>query len=77
MNLEGKRAPQFDLEGSDGKKHALKDYAGKMVVLYFYPKDNTPGCTKEACGFKGLHQGLSKAGAVILGAGCARSLAGF
>ena len=51
-NLEGQKAPAFNLAGSDGKKHSLADYAGKNVVLYFYPKDDTPGCTKEACGFR-------------------------
>jgi peroxiredoxin Q/BCP len=50
-SLEGKKAPAFSLDGSDGKKHSLEDYKGKTVVLYFYPRDNTPGCTKEACGF--------------------------
>jgi len=68
MNLEGKKAPEFDLEGSDGKRHRLKDYNGKTVVLYFYPRDNTPGCTKEACGFRDLNRDLLKAGAVVLGA---------
>lgn len=43
MSLEGKKAPDFTLEGSDGKKHSLAEYAGKMTVIYFYPKDNTPG----------------------------------
>ena len=52
MSLEGQKAPGFTLEGSDGKKHSLSDYQGKTVVLYFYPKDDTPGCTKEACGFR-------------------------
>jgi peroxiredoxin Q/BCP len=66
-NLEGKKAPAFSLEGSDGKKHSLADYAGKTVVLYFYPKDDTPGCTKEACGFRDLGSFLKKAGAVVLG----------
>lgn len=66
-NLEGKKAPAFSLEGSDGKKHSLADYAGKTVVLYFYPKDDTPGCTKEACGFRDLGSSLKKAGAVVLG----------
>ena len=66
-NLQGKKAPAFNLEGSDGKKHALDDYKGKTVVLYFYPKDNTPGCTKEACGFRDLNAPLKKAGAVVLG----------
>lgn len=66
-NLEGKKAPAFNLEGSDGKKHSLEDYKGKTVVLYFYPKDNTPGCTKEACGFRDLNAALKKAGVVVLG----------
>ncbi len=66
-NLEGKKAPAFSLEGSDGRKHSLKDYKGKTVVLYFYPKDNTPGCTKEACGFRDLDASLKKSGAVVLG----------
>jgi peroxiredoxin Q/BCP len=66
-NLEGKKAPVFSLEGSDGKQHSLEDYKGKTVVLYFYPKDDTPGCTKEACGFRDLGASLKKAGAVVLG----------
>jgi peroxiredoxin Q/BCP len=66
MNLEGKKAPEFELEGSDGKRHRLKDYNGKTVVLYFYPRDNTPGWTKEACGFRDLNQDVQKAGAVVL-----------
>jgi peroxiredoxin Q/BCP len=65
--LEGKMAPGFELEGSDGKKHSLCDYAGRSVVLYFYPKDNTPGCTKEACRFKDLHQEVDEIGVVLLG----------
>lgn len=63
----GKKAPAFTLEGSDGKKHSLKDYAGKTVVLYFYPKDNTPGCTKEACGFRDLQAEFNQLDAVVLG----------
>lgn len=66
-NLEGKKAPAFSLEGSDGRRHSLEDYKGKTVVLYFYPRDNTPGCTKEACGFRDLAGPLKKAGAVVLG----------
>jgi thioredoxin-dependent peroxiredoxin len=66
-NLEGKQAPAFVLEGDDGKKHALEDYRGKTVVLYFYPKDDTPGCTKEACGFRDHSAALKKAGTVVLG----------
>lgn len=66
-NLEGKKAPDFELEGNDGKKHSLRDYSGTTVVLYFYPRDNTPGCTKEACGFRDLHAAVKKTGAVVLG----------
>jgi peroxiredoxin Q/BCP len=66
-NLEGKKAPPFTLEGHDGNKHALEDYQGKTVVLYFYPKDDTPGCTKEACGFRDFNVDIKKAGAVVLG----------
>jgi thioredoxin-dependent peroxiredoxin len=67
MNLEGKKAPAFSLEGSDGKAHGLEDYKNKTVVLYFYPKDDTPGCTKEACGFRDLNANIKKTGAVVLG----------
>ena len=66
-NLEGRKAPAFSLEGNDGKKHSLEDYRGKTVVLYFYPRDDTPGCTKEACGFRDLGSSLKKSGAVVLG----------
>jgi thioredoxin-dependent peroxiredoxin len=66
-NLEGQKAPAFSLEGNDGKKHSLEDYHGKTVVLYFYPRDDTPGCTKEACGFRDLGSSLKKSGAVVLG----------
>jgi thioredoxin-dependent peroxiredoxin len=65
--LDGKKAPGFTLEGSDGKKHSLAEYAGKTVVLYFYPNDDTPGCTKEACGFRDLGASLKKSNAVVLG----------
>ena len=67
MSLEGKKAPDFLLEGSDGKQHCLKQYAGKTVVIYFYPKDNTPGCTKEACGFRDHYKDLTDSGIVVLG----------
>lgn len=63
----GKPAPAFTLKGSDGKEHSLADYLGKTVVLYFYPKDDTPGCTKEACGFSDLRTGFKKLKAVVLG----------
>ncbi|HEX9663943.1 MAG TPA: peroxiredoxin [Candidatus Binatia bacterium] len=67
MNLEGKKSLAFSLEGNDGKKHALHDYKGKTVVLYFYPKDSTPGCTKEACGFRDLNPALKKKNVVVFG----------
>ncbi len=66
-SLEGKKAPAFELEGSDGTKHALKNYAGKTVIIYFYPKDNTPGCTKEACGFRDVYGKLQDRDVVLLG----------
>ncbi len=64
---EGAAAPAFTLESSAGKKVSLKDFKGKRVVLYFYPKDDTPGCTKEACNFRDAIADLKKAGAVVLG----------
>lgn len=65
-SLEGKMAPDFALAGSDGKTHTLKAYRGHTVVLFFYPKDDTPGCTKEACGFRDRFSDL-KRHAVLLG----------
>lgn len=68
MTVEaGKKAPAFSLESTDGKKVSLKDLAGKKVVLYFYPKDDTPGCTTEACNFRDAFTAYGQAGAVILG----------
>ncbi len=64
---EGKAAPQFTLRDSDGNKVALKDFRGRDVVVYFYPKDDTPGCTKEACGFRDLWGDIEQRGAVVLG----------
>jgi peroxiredoxin Q/BCP len=64
---EGKTAPQFTLKDADGNKVALKDLRGKDVIVYFYPKDDTPGCTKEACGFRDLWGEIEKTGAVVLG----------
>lgn len=63
----GSKAPQFTLESQDGKKVSLKDFLGKKVVLYFYPKDDTPGCTKEACSFTDSYADFKKQGAVVLG----------
>jgi peroxiredoxin Q/BCP len=65
--LEGRPAPDFVLQGSDGKKHALADYAGRMLVLYFYPRDNTPGCSKEACSFRDRHAELEQLGVALVG----------
>jgi peroxiredoxin Q/BCP len=67
MSLEGNIAPDFTLEGSDGKRHSLKEYTEKTVVIFFYPKDNTSGCTKEACGFRDVYSQLITAGVVLLG----------
>ncbi|HXX32740.1 MAG TPA: thioredoxin-dependent thiol peroxidase [Myxococcaceae bacterium] len=63
----GKKAPAFTLPDQDGKPVKLSDFKGKAVVLYFYPKDDTPGCTREACHFRDEHSALKKAGAVVLG----------
>ncbi|MEM7304660.1 MAG: peroxiredoxin, partial [Pseudomonadota bacterium] len=65
--IEGKAAPAFTLKDQDGKKVALKDFKGKNVVVYFYPKDDTPGCTKEACGFRDNWNEIKKTDTVILG----------
>ncbi len=67
MIEEGKKAPAFSLKNQAGETVKLSDFAGKYVVLYFYPKDDTPGCTKEACSFRDEHSKLQKAGAVVLG----------
>lgn len=67
MTLEGSKAPDFSLEGSDGEQHSLKQYGGKTVVIYFYPRDNTPGCTKEACGFRDNYKELTDKGIVLFG----------
>ena len=63
----GEAAPAFSLIDQSKQTHALKDYAGKWVVLYFYPKDDTPGCTKEACSFRDDLGQLEKLGAQVLG----------
>ena len=63
----GKKAPDFSLLNQDGNKISLKDYLGKKVVLYFYPKDDTSGCTKEACSFSADLPKFSKVDAIILG----------
>ncbi len=65
--VEGKAAPAFTLPDQDGNKVALKDLKGKNVVVYFYPRDDTPGCTKEACGFRDLWGEIERTGTVVLG----------
>jgi peroxiredoxin Q/BCP len=67
MLKAGSKAPSFSLQSDEGKNISLKDFAGKKVVLYFYPKDDTPGCTREACSFTENANALRKAGAVVLG----------
>jgi thioredoxin-dependent peroxiredoxin len=63
----GKPAPAFSLPSASGRKVALKDFKGRIVVLYFYPKDNTPGCTQEACDFRDNMARITATGAVVLG----------
>jgi peroxiredoxin Q/BCP len=67
MLKEGTPAPDFALEASDGGTVSLSDYRGQTVVLYFYPKDDTPGCTTEACNFRDDYSEILAAGAVVLG----------
>jgi peroxiredoxin Q/BCP len=67
MLKEGQKAPAFTLESSDGKKVSLGDFAGKNIVLYFYPRDSTPGCTREAEAFRDAAAALKKKNAVVLG----------
>src|SRR6188474_1707109 len=63
----GKKAPAFSLKDQEGKTHRLADYAGRPVVLFFYPKDDTSGCTKEACGFRDTLPDFSKVQAAVFG----------
>jgi thioredoxin-dependent peroxiredoxin len=63
----GDKAPDFKLEGDDGKTHTLKEFFGKTLILYFYPKDNTPGCTVEACDFRDNAAAYKKKKAVVVG----------
>lgn len=67
MISEGKQAPSFNLNDQSGKAHSLEQYRGSWVVLYFYPKDMTPGCTQEACDFRDNLARISSVGAVVLG----------
>jgi len=64
---EGDKAPDFSAETSGGGPVSLSELKGKSIVLYFYPKDDTPGCTKEACGFRDAYDQFRKKGAVVLG----------
>ncbi|MBR6616205.1 MAG: thioredoxin-dependent thiol peroxidase [Lachnospiraceae bacterium] len=63
----GAKAPDFTLKDKDGNDVSLKDFYGKKVVLYFYPKDNTPGCTKQACAFAGTYKGFEELGVQVIG----------
>jgi peroxiredoxin Q/BCP len=67
MLKEGDKAPAFSLESDSGKKIKLSDFKGKTLVLYFYPKDDTPGCTREAIAFTGAADAFAKAGAAVVG----------
>jgi thioredoxin-dependent peroxiredoxin len=67
MLQEGDRAPKFTLKNDEGNDVSLSDFAGKTVVVYFYPKDNTPGCTKEACAFRDVYDDILSKGGVVLG----------
>lgn len=67
MVSEGRKAPAFTLQDDKGQKVSLKDYAGKTVVLYFYPRDNTSGCTREACDFRDAKTKLKRMGVEVIG----------
>lgn len=67
MLAAGTQAPSFSLPDQNGQTHTLEEYRGQKVVLYFYPKDNTPGCTKQACAFGELYPQFREKGAVVLG----------
>ncbi len=67
LPAEGEAAPDFSLADQSGVQHRLKDYAGRWLVLYFYPRDDTPGCTREACAFRDDFQHLRDMGAQVIG----------
>ncbi len=67
MVKEGETAPDFRLMADDGREYSLKSYRGRKVVLYFYPKDDTPGCTVEACGFRDGMPAIGRKNTVVLG----------
>lgn len=64
---EGTKAPAFTLKDKDGRDVSLSDFAGQKVVLYFYPKDNTPGCTRQACAFAAAYDGFKAKNVVVIG----------
>lgn len=66
-SMEGQKAPDFRAKDQDGKTWSLGDFRGKDLVLYFYPKDDTPGCTKQACGFRDSIHHFTKTGAAVVG----------
>ena len=63
----GKKAPSFTLKDQRGNTHRLVDYAGRSLIVYFYPKDNTPGCTRESCDFQSKHAALARRNTAVLG----------
>ena len=67
MLEKGMTAPDFTLPDKDGNQVSLSDFRGKKVVLYFYPKDNTPGCTRQACAFAASHDAFLEKGVVVIG----------
>lgn len=67
MIKEGMKAPEFTLPDKDGNQVSLADFLGKKVVVYFYPRDNTSGCTKQACAFAGAYKEFEELGAVVIG----------
>ena len=67
MIKEGTKAPNFTLNDKDGNSVSLSDFLGKKVVLYFYPKDNTPGCTRQACAFAAAYEGFKNKNTVVIG----------
>ncbi|HUX42511.1 MAG TPA: thioredoxin-dependent thiol peroxidase [Rectinemataceae bacterium] len=67
MLKAGDKAPGFSLEDASGKARSLAEWKGRKIILYFYPKDDTPGCTKEACGFRDRHAEITSKGALVVG----------
>ena len=67
MLQTGIKAPEFTLPDKDGNQVGLKDFSGKKIVLYFYPKDSTPGCTRQACAFRDSYKDITDRGAVVIG----------